>query len=63
MTWKNLTSVTVSIVFTYEGVNSGPIPPGGSWSFTPPHVESIAYHTGEGTYMEGVWQVQTSQGQ
>ena len=60
--WENLTSTTVSVVFTYVGGDSGPIPPGGTWTFTPPATESIAYHLGEGLSMQGVLLVQSSQG-
>ena len=56
--FENLMQQTVSIVFGYQAVNSGPIAPGGSWSWTPPHVESVVYHTGQGPPLTGNLQVQ-----
>ena len=58
VTWRNLTSETVSIVFDHQYVSSPPIPPGGTWAWTPPHIESITYHAGSGLNAGGVVQVQ-----
>lgn len=58
VTWRNLTSSTVTIVFDHQFVSSPPIPPGGTWKWTPPHIESITYHAGTGLTAGGVLQVQ-----
>jgi hypothetical protein len=60
ITWKNLTGTTASVVFDHLGVASGPIPPGGSFTFTPKNVESIAYHSGVDTSFHAVVQVNQS---
>lgn len=57
VTWKNLTGAPVSVVFDHQLVDSGPIPPGGSFTFTPHNVQSIAYHAGGNPSMIGVLQV------
>ncbi|MBO0836879.1 MAG: hypothetical protein J2P28_15420 [Actinobacteria bacterium] len=59
ITWTNLTQSPVSVVFT--GVDSGPIPPGGKYTFKPPNVESIAYHEGQNPAVEGRIQVNQTQ--
>jgi hypothetical protein len=60
ITWQNLSGVTTSVVFDHLGVVSGPIPPGGTFSFTPKNVESIAYHSGTDTTAHAVVQVNQS---
>ena len=45
VTWKNLTSRPESVVFDHQLVNSGTIPPGGSWVWTPQNPQSITYHS------------------
>jgi hypothetical protein len=57
ITWQNLTGGTASVVFDHLGVASGPIPAGGSFTFTPKNVESIAYHSGLDTSVRAVVQV------
>jgi hypothetical protein len=57
VTWKNLTDSTASVVFDHQLVNSGPIPPGGTFVFTPHNVQSIAYHSANDTSTIGVLQV------
>jgi hypothetical protein len=55
--WINLTNRPNSVVFDVEAGNSGLIPSGASWSFTPPNAESIAYHSGVYTSMTAAVQV------
>jgi hypothetical protein len=57
VTWKNLTGSPASVVFDHQLVNSGPIPPGGTFVFTPHNVQSIAYHSAGDPAMIGVLQV------
>lgn len=57
ITWRNLTGKTTSVVFDVQGINSGPIPPGGSWVFTPRNVESLVYHSGFDPSVSGNVQV------
>jgi hypothetical protein len=57
ITWQNLTTTTTSVVFDHLGVASGPIPPGGTFVFTPKTVVSIAYHSGTDTSARAVVQV------
>jgi hypothetical protein len=47
ITWKNLSTRPVSVVFTnyYKPLNSGPIPPGGTWKFHAGELVSIVYHS------------------
>jgi hypothetical protein len=47
LTWKNVSSKTESVHFdNYDRrVDSGPIPPGGSWSFEQNSLISIVYHS------------------
>jgi hypothetical protein len=59
ITWKNLTTAPVSVVFDHLAINSGPVPPGGTFVFTPKNVESIAYHLAETPAVTGVVQVNT----
>jgi hypothetical protein len=48
-------------MFTVELTESPPIPPGGSWTWIPPNVESVAYQSHTYTSMTGAIQVnQTS---
>ena len=61
ITWKNLTGHAVQVVFDHQPVDSGPIPPGGTFAFTPPNVESIAYHEGGNPDVAGVLQVNQTQ--
>jgi hypothetical protein len=55
--WVNLTDKPNSVVFDVEAQRSGPIPPGASWTFTPPNAESIAYHSATYSSMTGAVQV------
>jgi hypothetical protein len=55
--WLNLTNATNSIVFDALGVHSGPIAPGGAFTFSPHNVESIAYHSATYPAMKGIVQV------
>ena len=57
ITWRNLTTETVSVVFDHLQVNSGPIPPGGTYVFTPKNAQSITYHSGVNPAMHAVVQV------
>ena len=51
-----MTARTLSVVFDHQKVDSGRIPPGGTFVFTPPNPESITYHAGPD--LPGVLQVQ-----
>lgn len=44
ITWKNLTAAPVTVTLDRLNVNSGPIPPGGSFVWTPPNMQSVTYH-------------------
>lgn len=48
--WRNATSGPVTIRFDNfgESISSGPIPPGGTWSFNPHSEMSLAYHSVRG---------------
>ena len=43
VTWRNETSAPQTISFVAFAAHSGPIPPGGTWSYTPKLPLSIAY--------------------
>jgi hypothetical protein len=57
VTWENMTSSTASVVFDHQLVNSGPIPPGGKFVWTPPNVESVTYHAESDPAKTGALQV------
>lgn len=42
--FKNETGARVAVIFNVSKVTSGPIAPGASWAWTPPHAESVIYH-------------------
>jgi hypothetical protein len=46
ITWTNTSAKPVSVVFTnyYKPLDSGPIPPGGTWKFHAGELASIIYH-------------------
>ncbi len=50
VTWTNLTDQTEQVIFEYLPVTSPPIPPGGSFSWTSPSSQSIAYRTASGLH-------------
>lgn len=58
--WKNLSGSTQSVHLDNFGsrVDSGPIPPGGSWSFNPKAQLSIVYHSTYHPRFHGQLQVQ-----
>lgn len=58
VTWKNLTSKPESVAFDHQQVDSGPIAPGGAFTWTPAHPESITYHSGLDPSLTGALQVQ-----
>jgi hypothetical protein len=61
LTWINLTDKPNRVMFTVELTESPPIPPGGSWTWIPPNVESVAYESLTYPSMTGAIQVnQTS---
>ena len=43
ITWRNETSNPLSIAFVAGKVTSGPIPPHGTWTYTPKLPLSLAY--------------------
>jgi hypothetical protein len=43
--WTNLTSKPVTVTFIGDPVTSGPIPVGGTWSYTFPDSYSVAFKT------------------
>jgi hypothetical protein len=49
ITWQNETSKPVTVTFVGFKVASGPIPPHGTWSYTPKLPLSFAYHISSGT--------------
>jgi hypothetical protein len=57
--FKNETGAPVSIVFFVGNRDSGPIPPGASWSWTPPNPESVGYHLGGDTTKTGHLQIES----
>jgi len=57
VTWKNMTGSPAQVVFDHQQVDSGPIPPGGTFVFTPHNMQSIAYHSASNPSMIGVLQV------
>ena len=62
ITWKNTTSTTAEVRFDALQVDSGPIPPGGTFIYTPHHIESVAYHLVADPSLTGAVQVnQTSE--
>jgi hypothetical protein len=61
LTWINLTDKPNRVMFTVELTESPVIPPGGSWTWIPPNVESVAYASMTYPAMTGAIQVnQTS---
>jgi hypothetical protein len=48
ITWTNLTTGPQTVAFEQASVSSGPIPPGGKWSFTPLVGGNIHYQTSTG---------------
>jgi hypothetical protein len=58
VTWKNMTSSPVKVVFNSVVGGSGQaIPPGGVYVYVPQNIESIAYHSGANMAIKGVVQV------
>ena len=47
LVFENLTTSPVTVAFDHQLVNSGPIPPGGAFTYTPLNVESLVYHAQE----------------
>jgi hypothetical protein len=48
--WTNLTNQPQQVVFDYFAVTSPVIPPGGTFRYTTPSSESIAYHSKSGLH-------------
>ena len=44
--WVNQTGTVQTVIFDHQLVRSGPIPPGGTFSWTSSHVVSVTYHAG-----------------
>jgi hypothetical protein len=57
ITWRNESNVTASVVFDHESVRSGPIPPGGTYTYDPRTALSITYHSGVNPHLHGSVQV------
>lgn len=57
ITWRNESHVTASVVFDHESVRSGPIPPGGTYTYDPRTALSITYHSGVNPHLHGSVQV------
>lgn len=55
--WRNSSGVTQSVVFDHFPQRSGPIPPGGTWTFTPRNEISITYHSGTRPELHGAVEV------
>jgi hypothetical protein len=59
VTWKNSSGHTQAIHFDNNGgIDSGPIPSGGAWSYTPHVTVSIVYHSTVDSDLHGGVQVQ-----
>jgi hypothetical protein len=58
--WTNTTDTPQSVVFDHLSVRSGPIPPGGSYTWTPDSVASITYHSGVHPALKGKLQASWS---
>lgn len=50
VTWTNLTDEPQRVVFDHFALRSPSIPPGGTFSWTSPASESVAYHTPSGLH-------------
>jgi hypothetical protein len=57
ITWRNDSRVTQSVVFDHESVRSGPIAPGGSYTYHPRTALSLTYHSGRNPHLRGSVQV------
>jgi hypothetical protein len=57
--FKNETSAPVSVMFDISRAASGSIAPGGTWSWTPPHAESVLYHLVTGSRLAGQIQIES----
>lgn len=57
ITWRNESNVTTSVVFDHASVRSGPIPPGGTYTYDPRTALSITYHSGVNPHLHGSVQV------
>jgi hypothetical protein len=58
ITFRNETSRTQSVHFdNYRGIDSGPIPPGRTWVYTPTATVSIVYHSTYQPDLQGQVQV------
>ena len=56
ITWQNLTDHPVAIAFDHEDASSGPIPPGGSFSWTTQTPITVRYHQVDDPSRHGVVQ-------
>lgn len=61
ITWENTTDAPQTVTFDNGTVDSGPIPPGGSWSHTPDASVSIAYHTTAAPQQQAAVQVEPAE--
>jgi hypothetical protein len=57
VTWRNESQMTQSVVFDHELVRSGPIAPGGTYTYDPRTAISITYHSGRNPHLHGSVQV------
>jgi len=55
--WVNQTNKAQTVIFDHQLVRSGPIPPGGTFRWTSPNVESVTYHSGTMAGVHGAIQV------
>lgn len=56
--WRNATAEPQTVVLDNAEGSSGPIPPGGTWSYTPLGTVSIVYHVERDTQTQGQVQVE-----
>jgi hypothetical protein len=56
--WKNATPHRQRVIFDHQPVRSQPIPPGGTFSFTPIGAVSLLYHSSGNPRMDGQLQAQ-----
>jgi len=63
ITWTNTSSKPASIVFDnyFKKVDSGPIPPGGTWKFHAGELVSIVYHSPDIPHSQSQLQIQQAE--
>ena len=62
VTWQNLTGHALRVVFDHQAVESGLVPPGGSFKYTPKTPISMTYHVTTQPLLHGALQVTPGSG-